>query len=91
MYIDTKKKRIIAITLIVLVLLLVPFDSSSVDVYGCEITAYKAALYTVVRIEAFGFTRTKLYFFPSNFDANNNLKVSSEIVGSFSDAFKDIL
>lgn len=83
--------KIIPVILIIVVLLLIPFGTDSVNVYGCEITAHKAALYTIVRIEAFGFTRTKICFFPSNLDANNNLAAFVKTSDNFNNTLKDLL
>ena len=74
-------KNILLILLIVSVVLLIPFSVESASVYGVEVKTYNAVIYTVVRIEAFGFARTQVYFFPENIDARNNLYAFANMFG----------
>lgn len=91
MYVSLKTKRRIITILLILLFLLIPFSSSSANVYGCEITVYKAVLYTVVRIEVFGFVDTEFYFFPSNIDANQNFKATKDTFGDINESLYDII
>ena len=71
-----KQKKLIII-LCIIVFLLFPFKVDKISLSSSEIKIYKAAVYSVVRVNVFGITKTKVYLFPSNFDANNNYKVVS--------------
>lgn len=84
-------KKVLAILCVIAILLMIPFGCEKASYSSIDITLYKAALYTVVRIEAYGITRTRVYFFPSNLDANNNLSAFDDLMGSLSDTMSGLL
>lgn len=71
-----KQKKCI-IVLCIIAFLLIPFKVDKISLSGSEVKIYKAAVYSVVRVNILGITKTKVYLFPSNLDANNNYKVVS--------------
>lgn len=84
-----KQKKFIIIFCII-ASLLIPFNIDNISISGSDIKLYKAGLYTVARINVLGLTKTKVYFFPSNIDANNNFKVMTDKLGDIGDSLNGL-
>ena len=89
MWLSNRKKVILRFACLVLILFCIPFNINKSTLFGSETTIYKAVLYSVVRVDVMGLKRTKVYFFPSNFDANNNFEVVADYSTEINDHFSN--
>lgn len=67
---------------VVAFMLLFPFHTKRVDLGVGEVSLYRAAIYSVVKVDVFGYSRTKLYLIPSNFEANHNFNMLTQTANS---------
>lgn len=68
-----ERHQALAIICVIILIFFFPHDVDNIDLPSGRITLYNAYFYSVVRVEVLGFTRCKLYLFPSNLDVKNNI------------------